>query len=957
MTVKQVNDSATRIEVVDVIDPTLDDSAPLSSGVGTPEDDLIITEGENNFIDAQAGNDVIDSGKGEDFVVAGEGADLVNAGNGDDVVLAGSGNDIVIGDDFAKQLVVDPDTGEIAVDFSNAKSANLYLAKAYNPDGTEATLYKKGGTFGVQGNSESGAGGQIGYSFVENDLTGDKKGASEVLSVSVDEHSYAAQVTIDRLFANEGISEDSSVRDINEVGVWTLLRDGIVVERGYFTAGEFNQATLDAYGLNAETDNLKVLEDGNGRSNGTFTIDPQDTGFVAFDEIQFSAAIGHYEANSRGRLDSSDFVVKEVKTVELTSDPNTSNDDHLYGENGDDVLLGVDGDDLLVGDNYYDFFDADSLNLSDARVFNPTNIDGSASEQGSQVGVVGNPESGVPDQLGYTFDPNTLEGESESITYSLGNDTAAAQVSINRLFADEGKDGVNEIGKWTVFNDGVEVASGYFTSQDLDANTLDAHGLTLNDNIKVLGSYNDNSGVFDITLQDTNGQSFDTIEFSAAEGIYENGVLDILDSSDYFVNEIKTIDFDALSQSQEGDDWLDGGKGNDILEGGYGRDVLIGGEGDDLLFGDYSRATAITEGTEEDLTEGKALSPDGTLTELANANGGVGVVGNDESGLSAQIGYSFVEGDESGDKSNFSETLVLYVDEHTVATDIAVDRLFKDEAFNGANEVGKWTVLDNGVEVESGYFTVGDLDAETLATYGINPEVDNVTVLENGNNVSNGTLTISPVDIGTATFDEIQLSAAAGVFDKKGNGFGLDSSDFLVDSVVTYQRDDLLVGGEGNDLIDGGWGLDVVEGGAGDDLIFDNGNDYINGGEGFDVVVAANSPHAVELELTGDSKLQNVEALVGTNQVDSLYLDIDTVAENTNELFIAEIEEFDFTATDFAFSNAEVVEVASGNFNEQVLGYLADSDTSQLHKYTFNNEEGDTVSVFSTVEWDNVEPV
>ncbi|OLQ90064.1 hypothetical protein BIY21_13895 [Vibrio ponticus] len=941
------NQSTTRNEAL-----TATIAAELS---GTRDATPVFTAGDDE-IHGSSATDLINGGPGNDTIIAGDEIDFINAGSGDDLVLAGEGNDVVIGDNFATGFSVDPTTGEVTLDFSDSVVNDLSKAQVFNPDGTEAVLYRKNSAYGVKGNSESGDNGQIGYSFVENDPAGDRAGASEVLSISVDEHSYAAQVTIDRLYANEGRIEDAGKTQINEVGVWTLLRDGVVVQHGYFSAHSFDQATLDAYGLDPATDNLKVLEGGNGYSNGTFTIDPTETGFVAFDEIQFSAAIGHY-SNSRGGLDSSDFLVKEVKTLELGSDSTVSNKDFLLGENGDDVLLGVDDNDFLFGDNQYDFNIATEVDLASARVFNPNDPSATLSRKNDTVGVSGNEETGSSEQLGFSFDSATEEGQSESITYSFGEPQGAARLTVDRLYSNEASNGANEVGKWTVYSDGVQVASGYFTSTDIDPNTLSEHGLSLADNIKVLQGTDNKSGHFDITLQDTHGLSFDTLELSAAEGVYNFDSSGALDSSDYFIKEIKTIDFDSTLATQEGDDWLDGGKGDDFLIGGYGKDVVIGGSGDDVLYGDYAPATALTQGKAEALDESVAMNPDGSLGKLVTSGGSYGILGNDESGVSKQIGYSFEDNGAVGDVQGLSETLCVFVDQHTVAADISVDRLFKDEAFDGTNEVGFWKVLDQGVEVARGYFTVGEFDANTLATFGINPEVDNVKILENGNGVSNGSLSISPADIGTATFDEIQLSAAPGVFDITASTASADSSDFLVESVVTYQNDDLLVGGLGDDILDGGWGLDVVSGGEGNDTIYDNGNDFIDGGEGFDVVITANSPHAVELELTSDSKIQNVEALVGSHQVDSLLLDIDSVAENTDELFVADIEALEYSSANFSFSGSEVVDVATADFNDTVMSYLTDTSTDQVHKYSFDNEDGSSVSVYSNVAFDNVDLV
>lgn len=928
------NTHASRVDMVDIaedVTPIIDDTDMTVGGTDGPD-----------TIPTQAGDDRVASGGGDDLVITGAGDDIVIAGNGNDSVIGESGDDVLIGDQFSGYHYNDT-SGEYELDFSNAVTADLTKAKVYSPDGSEAQLFEKNGTFGVLGNDESGRGGQIGYSFEDEGEQGDRNGASEVLSIAVDEHSYGAKVELSRLFKDEGKSDGSKVRDIDEVAVWTVLREGVVLAQGYVTAGEWDQATLEAYGLDPNTDNLKVLDNGNGKHNGEFQITPEDVGFVTFDEIQFSAAVGHYDKNGYGYLDSSDFMVGEVQTVQLEAESH-DNSDFLHGGQDDDVLIGGHGNDVLIGDDVYDFYHAPSIDLTDARAVDPNGNSGNVTEQNGKIGVEGNGESGNPDQLGYSYDPNTREGESEQLVYNLSEDAAAAQVRVDRLFADEASNGTNEMGVWTVLNDGIVVASGYFTAAEIDGQSLDTYDAELINNIKVLDGGDNKSGTFEITQQDTNGQPFDQIILSAAEGVFDKEG-NKLDSSDYFVEEIKVINQSDLDGKVEGNDWLDGGAGDDWLDGGLGQDVLFGGSGNDIIFGDHQDAT-MTAPSEENLSQAIAVNPDGSIDKAANQDGVYGVDGNPESGVPQQIGFSFLDSGGTGDKEGESEVLCINVNSDTVAAEVAVDRLFADEAFDGTNEVGVWTVYDDGVEVATGYFTVGEADPATLATYGIDPQADNIKVLHESDGKCCGSFIIDPTDTNNASFDEIQLSAAKGTFDKSGFGVDIDASDYFVNEVKTYQKDDLLIGGEGDDFLIGGQGLDVVDAGKGDDVIFDNGNDFVNGGEGFDVVTAETSVHSVDFAITDTSRLQGVEAVIGSSQSDSLTLDLDIVANSGQAFFAASIEDVNIINSDYYIENAEIVDVSS--LDSTVHKFL-DVDSSVYH-YTFANGD-ETVSIYSDVEW------
>ncbi|OLQ88070.1 hypothetical protein BIY22_07815 [Vibrio panuliri] len=957
---------------VELVEPSIDSLYPKLDINGELYNIVPPFSAIGNVIDGSDDNDVIVAPSGEYIVKAAKGNDIVNAGEGNDVVFGEGGNDVLLGDDFTRHLAADS-SGHLYVDFTLASKADFSLAKAYNPDGSEAKVYVKNDAYGVLGTGESGNTGQIGFSYQDDGEPGDRAGASEVLSVSLGEHSYAAKISIERLFQNEGSADGTGKENINEVGIWTVLREGVVIESGYFTVGEFNQATLEFYNLDPAQDNLKVLQQGDGDSSGLFVIEPQDVGFTTFDEIQFSAASGQY-INNKDIADSSDFFVKDVEYVELESN-SLNNADSLFGGNDDDVLLGGVGNDLLIGDDRYDFEGIDGINLLNAKAYNPNAADAKVWGAKHKVGVDGNPETGNAKQLGFSYDENTRQGESESLTYDLGSDHSAARISIDRLYANEADNGANEVGKWTALSNGVVIATGYFTAYDLDDATLQTHGLSLSDNIKLLNNDNgsSSSGFFDITLDDTNGIAFDQIEFSAAQGVYEisNGAK--LDSSDYFIREIKVIENDSTASKQEGSDWLDGGENDDKIQGGYGNDVLIGGSGNDILLGDYAPANDITEATVERITDGTAYNPDGSQADITITSRGFGVAGNPESGQANQIGFSFKDNGQAGDAAGQSEVLSISVDNDTMAADVAVSRLFANEGFDGTHEVGVWTVFDQGKEIASGYFTAGEISSQALAAHGIDPATDNIKVLENGNGNHNGDFTITPSDTGNAKFDEIQFSAASGTFDK--NAFGAqDSSDYYLNTVKTYQADDLLIGGTGNDVLAGGHGLDVVAAGDGHDVIFDNGNDFVDGGNGFDVVIAHNASfdstyelstesveHDVDFAVTSNSKLQNVEMVVGSDNKDTLLLDLDTVKDSaqsidgtpSNAFFAVDIEKLQLTQSDFTFDKMETLSVADIT-DPAVQAQLNSVGVSgNIYSYTFV-DGNDTVSVISDVQWDDV---
>ncbi|WP_295893525.1 hypothetical protein [uncultured Vibrio sp.] len=276
-------------------------------------------------------NDLLIGDNGPDAEGLGRGDD----GSGGDLIRGNAGNDIIIGDNFnalsyneqdAKFELADPTTS-VSIDDNS---------KAYEPDGSQgivvtgnaqATPGNNDG-YGVEGVSESGVSKQIGFSY---DGEGNPLG-SEGLSVFLEEHTMVAKVGISNLCKDEGNVPDGGQDKLDEIGLWTALRDGIEVASGYISADEPDPDTLAHYGI-SDVSEVKVLS-GDSKYFGDFLIGPLDTDFKAFDEIHFSAAGPQFDKGNGN--DSSDFYVTSVTTDGLTGDGT----DILRGGQGNDVILG-----------------------------------------------------------------------------------------------------------------------------------------------------------------------------------------------------------------------------------------------------------------------------------------------------------------------------------------------------------------------------------------------------------------------------------------------------------------------------------------------------------------------------------------------------------------------------------------------------------------------------------------
>lgn len=474
---------------------------------------------------------------------------------GDDLIRGGKGDDIIIGDSF-NPLYYDEGQGEFFLDFDNTYSDEVDNSvtlsstdnlSGYGPDGqpadvsvTTGSKVKAGGTgYGVEGVSESGVNAQIGLSYDNN---GDVIG-SEMLSVSLDEHTMAAKVGISNLYLNEGGS------GIHETGHWAAYREGLLVAEGDFTANDLVQDD----GVTSSTSN----------NNGYLIISPIDTGFKAFDELQFTAVGEVFDKNGNQVADdSSDFYVTSVDSLELSGEGT----DYLVGGHGNDVILG--------GHN-----SNSTPTLNENGTYSLANFSGTLSI------TLESSEAGFNNSYGYY----TIDDQGEvNIDVVWGNvhdalDNAedgkpSFELSIGHCIETLGFFIIPDGGDKGVTND----SELNFNIADLESNSSVNTTSDTNANITVVAGNNLLSVVFD-SLDDAPNQ------YSGNPGEGNQHFNDNPNSGDSdFDDVVTTVGLEADKETLrggKGDDWLDGGADNDLIQGGKGDDTVIGGSGDDMLRG------------------------------------------------------------------------------------------------------------------------------------------------------------------------------------------------------------------------------------------------------------------------------------------------------------------------------------------------------------------------------------
>jgi Ca2+-binding RTX toxin-like protein len=270
-------------------------------------------------------------------------------------------------------------------------------------------------------------------------------------------------------------------------------------------------------------------------------------------------------------------------------------------------------------------------------------------------------------------------------------------------------------------------------------------------------------------------------------------------------------------------DTLDGGDGNDFLDGGADDDALAGGAGDDAYFVD-STSDAVTE---------------------------AGGAGND--GVYATATYTL---------SDNLEKLVLQ----------------GSDAIAGYGNTGANIIYGNG----AGNTIEGDAGNDTLAGQG----GDDALYGGAGDDTLNGGAGDDALS-GGAGNDTYVVDSTGDTASEAGG----DGADTVLSSVTFGLGDGLetlilrglaaidgtgngeantLIGNEAANVLDGGAGADVVVGAGGDDtIVYDAADTAVRGGAGMDTLRLAGGDETLDLTLTPDTLIRDVEVIDLTGSGDN----------------------------------------------------------------------------------------
>lgn len=314
----------------------------------------------------------------------------------------------------------------------------------------------------------------------------------------------------------------------------------------------------------------------------------------------------------------------------------------------------------------------------------------------------------------------------------------------------------------------------------------------------------------------------------------------------------------TVTNTDLGDDLIEGSAGEDFIEPGYGNDIIYAGAGDDTVI---VVEDALTRSDLNEIHGEEGID----LLDFAQFHSAIDVDLAGE-GIAVTSDSATLEGGEQ-------RTIVEFTDFESVLGSTYADVLAGDDDVN----LLQGNAGDDLLYGRRGADTLeGGVGADVL----VGDHGDDILRGGDGDDVLNGRqgadslyggdgddiLYIDGLDNplrGGAGFDQIIVMASLGVSVDMEEaeaevGYGNRGDDWFVggaERVMLYGNggDDVLIGGDGDDVLIGRQNADILIGGAGNDDIYMDGLDIsVEGGAGIDrLFVQASLAVEIDMEATG----------------------------------------------------------------------------------------------------------
>jgi Ca2+-binding RTX toxin-like protein len=302
---------------------------------GTPNPDLIIGNGLDNFIAGDGGNDIIIAQAGNDFVDGGDGDDIIFGGDGDDILLGGDGDDAIVGG--AGDDIIDVGSGNNYADGGDG------VDNIYGGDGDDALFGGAGDDVIYGGDGDDVLSGGEGNDY----LQGDDSSAGDETVVG----NLFLATSYDAMIGGEGNDtfrigdEEEAEGLIIEGGVSGL--DNAGNEARYIELSEADETDEDAglVVINTTTGNIVAMEDQEMSeqaetdvrlnivtrpgSSAISTFATTIAGYNAVDTLEFTKS-GEFE----------DILFSGIERIELASGVSITLEAEQIEENGESLSVG-----------------------------------------------------------------------------------------------------------------------------------------------------------------------------------------------------------------------------------------------------------------------------------------------------------------------------------------------------------------------------------------------------------------------------------------------------------------------------------------------------------------------------------------------------------------------------------------------------------------------------------------